>query len=89
MSQTETKEVWITTVDNPFDPFTQWDRWLNFDEQNNYRTCERVANLAPCNFENLTQKENSELVDQALVRLVEFYGPEVYRIVVEGETQPW
>lgn len=85
----EVKDVWITTVDNPFDPFTQWDRWFNFDEQNNYKTCERVARLAHCNSDNLTEKENRGLLTQAITRLFEFYGPEVYQIVVEGETQPW
>lgn len=85
----EVKDVWITTVDNPFDPFTQWDRWFNFDEQNNYKTCERVARLAHCSDENLSPMENREMVDQALVTLCEFYGDKVYRLVVEGETHPW
>lgn len=88
MNQT-VKQVWITTVDNPFDPFTQWDRWFNYDEQMNYKTCERVASLAHCNEENLSPKENDELINQAIVRLCEFFGPLVYRPVVEGETQPW
>ena len=83
------KEVWITTVDNPFDPFTQWDRWFNYDEQQNYHTCARVESLAHCNDENLSPTENRELVNQALVRLVELYGENVYRIVVEGETKAW
>ena len=90
MSQTkELKQVWITTTDNPFDPFTQWERWFNFDEQNNYRTCGRVARLAHCNKENLSPKENVEMINQALIRLCDLYGDKVYRLVVEGETQPW
>ena len=89
MIETEVKDVWITTVDNPFDPFTQWDRWFNFDEQNNYKTCERVARLAHCNSDNLSPKENRELIDQALITLCEIYGDKVYRLVVEGETKPW
>lgn len=84
----QTKDIWITTVDNPFDPFTQFDRWLNFDEQNGYRTCERVARLAHCSPENLTTKENNEMIDIALTRLVEMFDG-VYRLVVEGETHPW
>ena len=83
------KDIWITTVDNPFDPFTQWDRWLNFDEQNNYRTCERVARLAHCSKENLSPMENKEFINQAMNTLCEFYGDRVYRLVVEGETTPW
>lgn len=85
----ELKDVWITTVDNPFDPFTQWERWLQFDESNNYKTCERVAAFAHCSKENLSDMENRELIDQALCRLCDFYGDKVYRLVVEGETQPW
>lgn len=85
----QVKDMWITTVDNPFDPFTQFERWFNFDEQNNYRTCERVARLAHCNFDNLTAKENDELINQAMNTLVELYGDKVYRLVVEGETTPW
>lgn len=85
----QVKDMWITTVDNPFDPFTQFERWFNFDEQKNYRTCERVARLAHCNFDNLTAKENDELINQAMNTLVELYGDKVYRLVVEGETTPW
>lgn len=85
----QTKDVWITTVDNPFDPFTQWDRWFNFDEQQNYKTCERVARFAHVNRKNLTEKENNDLIDQAIVRVYLLYGPQVYQIVVEGETTPW
>lgn len=85
----DTKDIWVTTVDNPFDPFTQWERWYNFDEQKGYRTCERIARLAHCNVDNLSPKENDELVNSAIVTLCEFFGDKVYRPVVEGETVPW
>lgn len=83
------KDLWITTVDNPFDPFTQWDRWLNYDEQMGYRTCGRVAALAHCSQDNLSPMENDEFVNQAINRLYDLYGDGVYRVVVEGETTPW
>jgi hypothetical protein len=88
-SRTEHKAVWITTVDNPFDPFTQWERWFNFDEQCGYRTCARVAAFAHTSEENLSPYENEELTNSAINRLYEFYGDKVYRIVVEGETVAW
>ena len=31
------EEVRITTIDNPFNPFTEWDEWFNFDLQKGYR----------------------------------------------------
>ena len=33
------KELWITTEDNPFDFFTETDRWINYDYQMGYDTC--------------------------------------------------
>lgn len=36
----------LTTYDNPYDPFTQWDQWLMWDMAAGYNTCgllERIA----------------------------------------------
>ncbi len=30
--------VRLTTVDNPYDPFTQWDEWYAYDEGKGYAT---------------------------------------------------
>ena len=31
-------ETWPTTLDNPFDPFENFDAWKRFDEDNGYHT---------------------------------------------------
>lgn len=36
-------EYWVTTTDNPFDPFTEYDDWLRFDRQHGYCTSEYIA----------------------------------------------
>lgn len=39
----------LTTEDNPYDPFSQFDDWFAFDERKGYHTCayiDRVANVA-------------------------------------------
>ena len=36
----------ITTIDNPFNPFTQYDDWLRFDEDMGYYTNEYLARIA-------------------------------------------
>ena len=38
--------IWITTTDNPFDFFTQFDDWYQFDESKGYHTCSYVARIA-------------------------------------------
>lgn len=35
----------LTTVDNPYDPFTQWAEWFAFDESSGYHTCSLLARL--------------------------------------------
>ncbi len=30
----------LTTIDNPFNPFTQFDAWYEFDIEHQYLTCE-------------------------------------------------
>lgn len=30
----------LTTIDNPYNPFVDWDSWFAFDEQKGYHTCQ-------------------------------------------------
>lgn len=36
----------ITTTDNKFDPFTQYDEWLRYDHDKRYNTIELLARIA-------------------------------------------
>jgi hypothetical protein len=64
MADTETTmmdvvgEYMLTTVDNPFDPFTQWDEWYAFDTRHGYHTAGLLARIV------ITSDELSE-ADQA------------------------
>lgn len=39
-------EYMLTTYDNPFDPFTQWDEWYMWDMTNGYHTPGLLARVA-------------------------------------------
>ncbi len=85
------KEVWLTTKDNPFDPFTQWDKWYRFDEKCNYCTCEKIANVAMTST-NLSDAEYENAVAQAIVTILnvdEMLGMGMYRPAIQGATQKW
>lgn len=79
--------VWITTVDNPFDPFTQWDQWYRFDERSGYHTCEHLAYISRTS-NDLSDAEYEESLDFAIQTLLKWYEPnEVYQLAIEGKTQ--
>lgn len=83
------RAVWLTTVDNPFDPFTQWKRWYDFDRDCGYNTCQKIASIAETS-ENLTDAEYENAVVNAMMTLINFYAPyEVYRLAIEGSCQTW
>lgn len=35
----------LTTADNPYDPFTQWDEWYLYDEASGHHTCGLLARI--------------------------------------------
>ena len=36
----------LTTIDNPFNPHTQWDDWLRYDQDHGYYTLSYLARIA-------------------------------------------
>ena len=69
----------LTTIDNPFDPFTQFQDWYTFDcgkRYDTYNYLDRVVNIT----KDMTKKEVDEAYDQGMKDIV-FYNPELYRIV--------
>lgn len=56
----------ITTVDNPFDPFTQWDDWYAYDSQY-YGSCEYLGRVAQTSLDlsdQLNEIETERAIDE-------------------------
>ena len=65
------KEIRITTVDNPYDPFTQWEQWIVFDKLKGYHTPERLAKVAPLS-EQLSDQEIYESVEAGIEAMMRY-----------------
>ena len=63
----------ITTVDNPFDYFVQFDEWLNFDRTMGYFTLELVARTAMLS-DNLSDKDNELEIENAFNKIIEWHS---------------
>lgn len=55
----------LTTSDNPYDPFKQWNLWYNYDVLQGYATCERIAAIAETS-DDLSDEENLPEWNRAL-----------------------
>lgn len=75
----KTKETMLTTIDNPFCPFTQFDEWLMFDTEKKYFTYNYVDRIAKTN-ETMTEDEKETAIDEAFKEIV-LHNPELYVIV--------
>lgn len=66
----------LTTIDNPYDPFVQWDEWYAMDHQLGHNTCEFLARVADAYGPTFTPEQT----DKLLIRVID----EICRLNVRG-----
>ena len=60
----------LTTTDNPYDPFTQFDEWYNFDETHGYHSSGLLARMS-ADTEELGESSSAYAREQAIDEIVE------------------
>jgi hypothetical protein len=75
----------LTTIDNPFDPFEQFDSWLMFDKEKGYNSCERLARIAEIT-DDMTQKEIDDENERAIDEIIKHDIFNVYQKVTRQTT---
>lgn len=70
----------ITTVDNPFDPFDDFDSWYRFDMDKGYNSCSLLARLALTS-DAFTDKENDEEIERAIDEIIKYDVLNIYKKV--------
>lgn len=73
-------EAMITTVDNPFDPFDQFDDWFRYDEEKGYHTCSYLGRIAKTSDE-MSDEEFSNAVEQAIDQIIKYDFMNIYKKV--------
>lgn len=59
----------LTTLDNPYDPFTQWDEWRQYDTTYGYYTSELLARITRTSDE-LSDIDQQIAVNEAVDEIV-------------------
>jgi hypothetical protein len=68
----------LTTVDNPYNPFTQFDEWQQFDERSGYFSSQYLARLT-LSSGDLSDVDQSNAIEQAIDEIVQENVNGMYR----------
>lgn len=76
----------VTTIDNPFDPFTQFEEWFEFDQDKGYNTCSYLARIAKTSDE-LSQQDEDLAIEDAVDEIVSMNVLGIYKKVIKNEQE--
>lgn len=71
-------ECKLTTFDNPFDPFEQFDSWHLFDKEKGYDSCERLMRIAKIT-DDMSQVEIDEEIERAIDVIIMYDPLNIYK----------
>lgn len=81
------RQVAITTKDNPFNPITEFEHWFRFDTDKGYGTCEYLARIARTS-DQFTDYENELEIESAIDEIIQInneLGNDIYKKVIVNE----
>ena len=70
----------LTTFDNPYDPFDQFDSWFLFDEEMGYGSCSYLGRIAQIS-DQLSEEENDLEIERAIDEIIKYDFQNVYKKV--------
>ena len=77
-------KVMLTTHDNPFNPFEQFDSWFLFDVEKGYNSCGLLGRIAKTS-DQLTDDENDEEIERAIDQIIKYDYENIYRKVTRHQ----
>lgn len=81
-------EYMLSTFDNPFNPFDDFDSWFQYDSDKGYNSCSYLARIARTS-DQLTDEENSQEIERAIDEIIKYDFMNIYtKVKGEEEKQP-
>jgi hypothetical protein len=70
----------LTTFDNPYDPFEQFDSWYMFDMDKGYGSCSYLDRIARTS-DQLSDEENDLEIERAINEIIKYDFRNIYKKV--------
>jgi len=77
------RDAMLTTIDNPFDPFDDFDNWRAYDEAKGYHSCGYVARIAATS-DALSKVDEQIEIEKAIDEIVDMNVFGLYKKVVRN-----
>ena len=71
----------ITTFDNPYDPFDDFDQWFMFDVEKGYNSCSYLARIANLSNE-MSEIEKERETERAIDEIIKYDFRNIYKKVI-------
>lgn len=76
----------LSTLDNPYNPFEQFDDWFRFDNDKGYNSCGRLARIldkvAPYR-DDMSDNEIEEATEIAIDEIIKYDFMNIYKKVTK------
>ena len=76
------REAMLSTIDNPYDPFTDFDNWYKFDTLKGYNSCSYLSRISKTS-DSLPESSNQAEIERAIDEIVEINVNGMYCKVVK------
>jgi hypothetical protein len=86
MAETDDQEYMLTTVDNPFNPFTEFDQWLAYDIMMGYNTASFLDRIAKTSNE-MSEPDQALAIQQAIDEICEENVSGMWKKVTKDSAQ--
>lgn len=71
----------LTTFDNPYDPFTNYDEWMMYDKEKGYDSSERLMRIAKIS-EDMSEAEVDYEIERAIDEIIKYDPINIYKKAV-------
>ena len=81
-------ELALTTTDNPYSPFDEWEQWMSYDQEYGHNTNEKIARVSNPSMDIEDEEVLSYLYLQACLLIMEYDLEGIYTMVSQSTDDP-